>query len=436
MLRPRQALGKYRVIRRIAEGGFAEVYEARDTIEGVRVAVKVPHPHLIDKDSLRDFRHEVELTSRLDHPNILPIKTADFIDGTFVIVYPLGIETLDDRLARRLPVGMAALYARQILSAVAYAHERRIIHCDIKPENIILFPEDRLRLTDFGISRVALRTLSGSGSGTIGYLAPEQALGKASFRSDVFSLGLVLYELLAGDVPSWPFDWPPPGFERASRKAHPDYLALLQRALAVDQYARFDDAAHMREVFEKLRRTRRLVGRPARRRSRARTTTRDWKAIREQEFQRRYKQLLGAQHPCGRCKGPVSEPMLRCPWCGAELRKWRGPTRCPERCPRCKRGRKLDWRFCGACHGPGFRRVAEREYTDARYAGRCAAPRCKRRVLMPFQRYCPWCRARVARRWPWPGGRPCAGCGWGVARDFWDFCAWCGKSQGRKVRRG
>ena len=75
--------------------------------------------------------------------------------------------------------------ARQVLEAVAHAHEHRIIHCDIKPENFILFPGNRLRLTDFGISRLAARTVLASGSGTVGYVAPEQAMGRASFQSDV-----------------------------------------------------------------------------------------------------------------------------------------------------------------------------------------------------------------------------------------------------------
>jgi serine/threonine protein kinase len=97
-----------------------------------------------------------------------------------------------------------------MIEAVAYAHRQRIIHCDIKPENFILFPDNRLRLTDFGIARVAQNTVAGSGSGTVGYMAPEQAMGKPSMRSDVFSLGLVIYRMLTGQLPEWPFEWPPP----------------------------------------------------------------------------------------------------------------------------------------------------------------------------------------------------------------------------------
>ena len=142
-LRPRQLLGKYRIERRIAEGGFAEVYRAQDTIEGVRVALKIPHAHLVDEALLADFRREVRLTAPLDHPNVLPIKNAQFIDGRFVIAYPLGTGTLGDRMLWRLASARRVEYAAQMLAAVAHAHQHRIIHCDLKPENFILFPGDR-----------------------------------------------------------------------------------------------------------------------------------------------------------------------------------------------------------------------------------------------------------------------------------------------------
>ena len=439
MLRPRQKLGKYKVIRKIAEGGFATIHEALDTVEGIRVALKVPHKRMVDAHALKDFRREVKLMSRLDHPNILKIKNADFIDGMFVICNPLGEGTLEERLRKRLTMVTVVEYARQMLAAVAYAHEHYIIHCDIKPGNLILFPDHRLRLTDFGISRIAMRTMVGSGSGTIGYLAPEQAMGKASFRSDVFSLGLTLYEMLAGKVPTWPFDWPPTGIERVQRKAHPDFVSLIERALRLDQYQRFDDAGRMFDAFEALRKRNRLVAPNARRRLRKASTAgrKDWKAIREKEFLRRWRKQLDVTHKCGRCDGPVSEAMHNCPWCGKGIKIWRGPTRFPERCTRCKRGRKLDWRFCGWCYGPGFKKVAEREYSDVRYAGKCSSERCTRRVLMPFQRYCSWCRAKVARKWPIEGsGKRCGSCGWGVVHEFWSHCPWCAKTLATTRRRG
>ncbi|MBT8467101.1 MAG: serine/threonine protein kinase, partial [Deltaproteobacteria bacterium] len=215
-LKARQVLGKYRIRRRIGAGGFATVYEAYDTIEGIPIALKVPNLDQLDKESLNAIHREVRLTARLDHENILPLRNAMMIDGHFVIATPLGDQTLTDRLHYRLGPKTALSYAEQLLDALAYAHEVRVIHCDIKPDNVILFPQGHVRLADFGIAKVALRTrtIMGSGQGTVGYIAPEQAMGKPSFRSDVFSMGLLIYRMFAGELPAWPFDWPLPGAER------------------------------------------------------------------------------------------------------------------------------------------------------------------------------------------------------------------------------
>ena len=104
MLKARQRLGKYRIQKRLAEGGFASVYKAKDTIEGIYVALKIPHSDLMDDGVLDDFRHEVRLAARLDHVNILPLKNASFIDDRFVIAFPLGEKTLADRLRSRISI--------------------------------------------------------------------------------------------------------------------------------------------------------------------------------------------------------------------------------------------------------------------------------------------------------------------------------------------
>ena len=247
-------LGKYRIRRRVGSGAFATVYEAYDTIEGISVALKVPHPEQLDKESLELIHKEVRLTARLDHENILPLRNAMTIDGYFVIATPLGEQTLTDRLRRRLGPKTALSYTGQLLDALAYAHERRIIHCDIKPDNVILFPNGLVRLADFGIARVALRTrtIMGSGQGTVGYIAPEQALGKLSFRSDVFSMGLLIYRMFAGVLPEWPFDWPPPGHDRLRRTISRDFIAFLRRSIEVRERRRFADGVRMQRAFLKL----------------------------------------------------------------------------------------------------------------------------------------------------------------------------------------
>lgn len=252
-LRARQMLGKYRIDRRLAEGPYANVYAATDSIEGVRVALKVPHLTQSTTAALEGFRAEVKITGRLDHENILAVKNADFIKDRFVIATPLGVETLSERLKRRIALSRAYDFAEQLLSAIAHAHERRIIHCDIKPDNVILFPDDRLCLADFGISHVALRTLSASGSGTVGYLAPEQALGQPRFQSDVFSAAVVIYEMITRERPEWPFHWPLPGAQRLRRSAPPEFVKFLQRSLQVEYRRRFGDGGKMLAAYQVLR---------------------------------------------------------------------------------------------------------------------------------------------------------------------------------------
>lgn len=270
-LKVRQKLGKYRIERRLADGGFAAVYVATDTIEGIKVALKIPRSWAVNSAMLEHFRREVRLIARLDHPNILQLKDASFIGGQFVIAFPLGERTLADRLRSRLSVEKALDYGHQLLQAVAYAHRHRIVHCDIKPENVILFSGDRLRLTDFGIAKIAQRTIRGSGTGTVGYMAPEQAMGRPSARSDVFSIGVLLHRMLTGYWPEWPFQWPFAGAATLRRKVHPDLVAVIRRALDVDPRRRFEDADQMLRAFgpaarktlrvlEEQRRRRRATG--------------------------------------------------------------------------------------------------------------------------------------------------------------------------------
>ncbi len=429
MLKSRQKIGKYIIERKLGEGGFALVYQARDTIEGIRVALKIPFPHLVTPATLDNFRHEVRVSARLEHPNILPLKNAEFINGHFVIVSALGEMTLEQRLQKRTALTTALDYAEQMLSAVAYAHENRIIHCDIKPDNFLLFADNQIRLTDFGIARVAHRTIKASGAGTVGYIAPEQAMGRPSFASDVFSLGLVLYRMFAGQLPEWPYEWPPPGYQRLKKRLHPDMIALIRRAILVDTKRRFRNGGQMLAAFERAKpRALKFKTSAAPSRPRPRTEKRNWQAVRWQEFSRQFGKALEAIYQCPSCEGPVSECMKACPWCGKARKVHRDDTKFPEHCPRCKRGLKTDWHYCPWCYGPGFVAVSNRQFTDVRYTARCDNPRCQRRQLMPYMRYCPWCHRRVRRKWKLPGSRDtCSRCGWGILPAYWSYCPWCDK---------
>ena len=254
-LRVRQRLGKYRIQSKLGNGSFAVVYSAMDTIEGRRVALKIPHEDLVGEATIRDFRHEIRTVAKLDHPNILQLKDASFIDDKLVIALPLGIQTLTERMQKRASTMQIVGWFEQILDAVAFAHRHKIIHCDIKPDNIILFDDGEVRLADFGIARIAKKTVKGSGSGTLGYMSTEQAMGKPSFRSDVFATGLIGYRMLTGRLPEYPFDWPPPGYTKLRGKVHPKMIALLKRALDPDSRRRYRDAEKMHDAWGLIRTT-------------------------------------------------------------------------------------------------------------------------------------------------------------------------------------
>lgn len=252
-LRIGRRLDKYRIHKRLGEGGFATVYAAQDLIEDRKVALKIPATHyLSNSQSLDDMHREVRIMARMDHPYVLPLKDARFIEGHFVMVFPLGEETLADRLTRRMARSTAIDLIAQMISAVAYAHEQKVLHRDIKPDNFVLFADQTLQLTDFGLARFEKGGHEVSASGTLGYMSPEQAMGKPSYRSDVFSLGLVIYRMLAGEVPEYPFATLP-GFSKLRRGMSQDFVAMIRKAIDPAPGKRFRDAVAMNNVMNKIR---------------------------------------------------------------------------------------------------------------------------------------------------------------------------------------
>ncbi len=246
-------LGKYRIERRVGHGAYANVYAAADTLLGIKVALKIFTDAAMSPELLDEFRREVRLTMKLDHPNILPIRDATLIDGYLVIVSPLAEKTLENRLRNRMSFETSFQILTQLLEAVSHAHARGVIHCDIKPGNILLFDDNHLRLADFGIAKAAQKTISGSGTGTVGHMAPEQAMGRPSMRSDVFSIGLIAYRMLAGQWPEYPFQWPMPGAANLRRRAHPELVAVIRRSLAVNPRHRYRSATQMLSEWQKVR---------------------------------------------------------------------------------------------------------------------------------------------------------------------------------------
>jgi hypothetical protein len=428
LLKARQKLGKYRIERRLSNGPVAAVYQALDTIQDQRVALKVPHPNGMTEYFLVDFKREARLAPKLEHPNIMPIRDASYIDGHFVISMPLGQLSLTDRMRRRISTETALQLTEQALAAVAHAHRCNVIHCDIKPDNFILFPGNRLKLTDFGFSKVAQHTLRASGSGTVGYIAPEQAVGRPMFQSDVFSLGLVIYELLSGHLVEWPYAWPPAGIDRVRAKLQPKLVDWLRRAIEVRPEDRYKNAVVMYAEFKRRRNGGAKKRKKHTRKSEASEDTALWQKVLFRQFQRKYRKALDTRYQCRHCTGPVSEAMQACPWCGGSKPIEGIVTSYPAICPRCARGSKLDWQYCPWCYGPGFEVETSRHYSDRRYTHRCENADC-RGPLMPFMRYCPWCHGKVKRLWKLPGSSErCPSCGWGVDTDFWHHCAWCTKA--------
>lgn len=428
-LKTGRRIGKYRLTKLLGEGGFGRVYAARDEIENRTVALKVQADAGSGPTRSAEFLREVRLSTQLDHPNILPIQNADIIDGYGIAAMPLGTESLAARLQRRLPPKVAAGFALQLLEGLSHAHEHRVLHLDIKPDNLILMEDGLLCIADFGLAKSGARTVPASGSGTIGYLPPEQALGRPSRRSDVFSAALVIYRMFAGRLPEWPFAWPPPGMDRARRALHPDALAILRRAMEVDAGKRYRGAAPMLDAWRRLGpRVLRAATKRRHKRASIRLAGADWRELRHRQFRRTHGKALGLRFECGKCGGPVGEAMNGCPWCGRTWKTHKPVTEAPARCPQCKRGMKLDWRFCPWCWGGAVGPRSDREYSDRRYTARCRSARCSRRSLMPWMRYCPWCHAKVTQAWREQLPDTCPRCRWGVDCKSWSHCPWCTKA--------
>ena len=203
--------GRYRVERELGAGGMATVYLAHDLKHDRDVAIKVLHPDLGAALGGERFLSEIRTTARVQHPHILPLLDSGEADGLLYYVMPLVTgETLRARLERerQLPIADAVRIAREVASALDYAHRQNVIHRDIKPENILLHDGSAL-VADFGIA-LAVQTAGGQrmtqtglSLGTPQYMSPEQAMGERSIdvRSDIYALGAVTYEMLAGEAP-------------------------------------------------------------------------------------------------------------------------------------------------------------------------------------------------------------------------------------------
>ena len=256
MLLRGQTLGKYEILSSLGSGGFGAVYLARDTWIDKEVAIKVPHRQNLN---FSELLREPRLLAALDHPNIVSITTAEKQENVFFIVmeYVRG-DTLENLIANDgvLDVTKAVDYACQICRAMEHAHAQGVIHRDLRPPNVLVSQSGVLKVADFGTSRFL--EMAAHGTTVIGspsYMAPEQFEGKAVFASDVYSLGVTMYQMLTGVLP---YDTParsdldklirgelvrPP---REHNRSIPKSLNnIVMKAMAPDIRHRYEDATNL-----------------------------------------------------------------------------------------------------------------------------------------------------------------------------------------------
>lgn len=252
--------GRYEIIERLGQGGMAAVYRAQDRQLGRVVAIKVLHPHFAeDPETVARFEREARAAAALSHPNIVDIYDVGSDDDTkFIVMAYVDGDDLAESLrldGRRSPTEVASLGA-QIADALDYAHRHGIIHRDVKPQNILIDSDRRARLTDFGIAEVvgsSVLTQSGWVMGTAFYMAPERAQGEPGGpASDIYSLGVVLFELLAGRRPFGgtspvaialqQMQQQPPSLGPLAPDAPPALVAAIERAMAYAPAERYSSA--------------------------------------------------------------------------------------------------------------------------------------------------------------------------------------------------
>jgi eukaryotic-like serine/threonine-protein kinase len=263
--------GRYRIVRKLGTGGMATVYLAEDQELGRGVAIKILNErHANDEQFVERFRREAKNAAGLSHQNIVSVFDRGEAEGTYYIAMEhLKGRNLKELIAARgpAPVHIAVDVARQVLAALGHAHENGIVHRDIKPHNVMIDDNRRVKVTDFGIARAGTSQMTEAGSivGTAQYLSPEQARGaQVDQRSDLYSVGVVIYELLTGKVPftgespveiamKHLSDTPPPPSE-LNPDVPEELDKIVMRALAKDPARRYQSAQEMDEDLERVAR--------------------------------------------------------------------------------------------------------------------------------------------------------------------------------------
>ena len=257
---------RYRIVRRIGSGGMADVYCAEDTHLGRQVALKVLHRRFAqDQEFVERFRREASAAAGLQHPNVVNVFDRGRHDGTYYIAMEhLPGRTLKEIVESEAPLAQERVvdFGLQILQAAGFAHRHGVIHRDFKPHNVIVDEQARAKVTDFGIARAGASEMTETGSimGTAQYLSPEQAQGHAvTATSDLYSIGVMLYEMLAGRLP---FEGesavsialkhlsePPTPISQLRPDVHPAVESVVMAALAKDPARRWQTAEDFGEAL-------------------------------------------------------------------------------------------------------------------------------------------------------------------------------------------
>ena len=261
---------RFRLEEKIGSGGMSTVYRAYDPTLERWVAIKVMHRDISeDADQLERFRREARAVARLSHPHVVTVIDFGEDDGTpYIVLEYVEGETLKERIRRtgRLPVAEAVAYAIEIGRALQCAHSERLVHRDVKPQNVLIDAEGRAKVTDFGIARSLEAeglTATGRVLGTTDYVSPEQALGKeVTEQSDVYSLGIVLYECLIGELPFKAESQvavamkhvrePMPDVQRRRPEVSASLAAVLEHATAKETVNRYPSVESMVHDLEEV----------------------------------------------------------------------------------------------------------------------------------------------------------------------------------------
>ncbi len=261
---------RYRLEEQIGSGGMSTVYRAFDPTLERWVAIKLMHRDISsDPDQLERFRREAKAVARLSHPHVVTVIDFGEDDGTpYIVLEFVEGETLKERIRRmeRLPVAESVAYAIEVGRGLSAAHAERLVHRDVKPQNVLIDQEGRAKVTDFGIARsleVSGLTAPGRVLGTTDYVSPEQASGhEVTEQSDVYSLGVVLFEMLTGDVPFKADSQvgvamkhmrdPMPDVQRLRPEVSSALAAVVDRATAKETANRYPTAADMTADLEEV----------------------------------------------------------------------------------------------------------------------------------------------------------------------------------------